>query len=314
MNDNLNKLVIDLGKTNIKFVIINNRKIKFSTSFKTPKSIKKKQLYLDIKLLWKSILYQLKYISQIFNVHQITTVTHGATFVVIKNDKLFYPILDYESEIPANIEKEYNDIRENFNNCYSPQLPNGLNVGKQIYFYCKKYKLHNQKNIKIIFFPQFFALLFSGKAVSEKTYLGCHTDLWNPIKNDYSEIVKNYKWEKFFCKIEPIGCNLGSIRNNLSKLTRLNPNCSTLNGGHDSSIDMLHFYQKNTSPILINSGTWTIIMSRFTSEKVIDNSLDIYIGTNVLDKPLMVSRFMGGREYKTIKKMFQNTDSQNCQI
>ena len=42
--------------------------------------------------------------------HQITTVTHGATFVVIKNNKLFYPILDYESEIPANIEKEYNDI------------------------------------------------------------------------------------------------------------------------------------------------------------------------------------------------------------
>ena len=34
LNDNLNKLVIDLGKTNIKFVIINNRKIKFSTSLK----------------------------------------------------------------------------------------------------------------------------------------------------------------------------------------------------------------------------------------------------------------------------------------
>ena len=80
-------------------------------------------------------------------------------------------------------------------------------------------------------------------------------------------------------------------------------------------LHMQHFYQKrNTTPVLINSGTWTIIMSRFTKEKVIDNSLDNYIGTNALDKPIMVSRFMGGREYKIIKKMFQNIEIQNCQI
>ncbi len=160
MNDNLNKLVIDLGKTNIKFVILNNGKIKLSTSIKTPKSIKKKLLFLDIKILWKSILNQLKYISQLFFVHQITTVTHGATFVVLKNNKLLYPILDYETKIPVKIEKEYDCIRDNLENSYSPKLPNGLNVGKQIFFYCKKYYLPKQKKYKIIFFSSVFRFPF----------------------------------------------------------------------------------------------------------------------------------------------------------
>jgi len=305
LNDTTNKLVIDLGKTNIKFVVINNNKIKYSISIKSPKSINKKLLFLDIKQLWKKILNQLKVISKSFNIDQITTITHGATFAVIKNNKLIYPILDYETKIPLNIEKEYNSIRDDYKISYSPKLPNGLNVGKQIYFYVKKYNLH-KKNIKIIFFPQFFSLLFSGKTVNEQTYLGCHTDLWDPINNKYSKLVKYCKWEKFFYKIKPIGYNLGKIRQNLIKLLKINPNCSVLNGGHDSSIAYAAFIsKKNTTPILINSGTWTIIMSKLNNRNAIQETLDMYIGTNIKGKPIMVSRFMGGREYNKIKSYFQ---------
>ena len=62
----------------------------------------------------------------------ISTTTHGACVAVTSGDRLALPIIDYEFAGPDEVGEEYRKLRGTFRETFSPDLPGGLNVGRQL--------------------------------------------------------------------------------------------------------------------------------------------------------------------------------------
>ncbi len=65
----------------------------------------------------------------------------------------------------------------------------GLNVGAQIHYQKTAFPEEFAKVATILTYPQYWTSRLTGVAANEVTSLGCHTDLWNPKRGDYSSLV-----------------------------------------------------------------------------------------------------------------------------
>ena len=117
----------------------------------------------------------------------ISVTTHGATAALVDaNGDLALPVLDYEFAGPDGLRAAYEQVRPPFAETGTPRLPIGLNLGAQLFWQQKTFPDAFAKVSAILTYPQYWACSLTGVAASEVTSLGCHTDLWNPYRRDFS--------------------------------------------------------------------------------------------------------------------------------
>ncbi|RWP29017.1 MAG: carbohydrate kinase, partial [Mesorhizobium sp.] len=64
----------------------------------------------------------------------------------------------------------------------------------------------------ILGYPQYWSWRFGGRAVSEVSYLGCHSHLWAPRKRDFSSLVDAEGWRRQMPAFERAGAVIGEQR------------------------------------------------------------------------------------------------------
>lgn len=64
----------------------------------------------------------------------ISITTHGATVALLGGDSLALPVLDYKFSGPMETNAAYGTVRPDFAETLSPLLPNGLNIGAQLFW------------------------------------------------------------------------------------------------------------------------------------------------------------------------------------
>ena len=111
------------------------------------------------------------------NIGAIIPVGHGAAAAIVRGSRLACAPMDYETPIPAALRAQYDTLRDPFADTGSPALPQGLNLGAQLFWLGKLHPDLYAPGTQIIPWPQYWAWLLSGVAASEVTSLGCHTDL-----------------------------------------------------------------------------------------------------------------------------------------
>jgi L-fuculokinase len=183
-------------------------------------------------------------------------------------DRPIAPLYNYLKPYPAA-------LREKFYSRYggeltfsmltaSPVLGN-LNSGMQLYrikeqnpelFERIKYSLH---------LPQYLAWLVTGKALSDITSIGCHTNLWNFSQQHYHEWV--YR-EGMIDKLAPISPSDAALPIRMTGCLDMPADtltgCIAGVGLHDSSAAMIPYLESFREPfVLISTGTWCISMNPF---------------------------------------------------
>ena len=129
----------------------------------------------------------------------ISVTTHGATAALVDAEgELVLPVLDYEFDGPDGLREAYEKIRPPFSETGSPKLPLGLNLGAQLFWLQETFPDSFGQVSAILTYPQFWASKLTGVAASEVTSLGCHTDLWNPYRRDFSSLVDKMGWRGLF--------------------------------------------------------------------------------------------------------------------
>jgi sugar (pentulose or hexulose) kinase len=158
------------------------------------------------------------------------------------------------------------------------------------------------KNTKFILtYPQYIAWKLSGNFSSEISYLGCHTHLWDFKKNKLSSFVKKLRLENKFPPMRKAWEVIGQ-----KKIA--NSNLQIVNGVHDSNASYLYFKNSNIKNFtLVTTGTWYIIFNQKTSLTNLNPNLDMLANIDVFGKPVPTIRFMGGREYDNLMKVFKIT-------
>ena len=195
VEDNL--AVIDIGKTSAKILcfdrggnLINDTRLK-------PNWIVNNGISeLDVDHYWNWIMDSLEVFYDEAGVRHTIVTAHGCTFALIRNEKLALPILDYENEPPTEINKEFDNIKPSFSETYTPRLPMGLNYAVHIFWRQKKFPEIFEECDSILSLPQYWGWKFTGKKVSEISYIGCHSYLWSPKRNEPSSLTKKKGWDK----------------------------------------------------------------------------------------------------------------------
>jgi L-fuculokinase len=280
--------VFDIGKTNAKFALLEPNTGAVLEQHSTPNTVLYQAPYphVDTEALWDWMLLQLRQTR--VKPTALMVVAHGATAALVKNGKLSLPILDYETPLEAH---DY--PRPPFLETASPELPGGLNLGRQLYW-LEQHFPDEFVGSTILLYPQYWAWRFSGVFASEVSSLGCHTDLW-ATSQTFSSLGQRYGAQ--FPPLRKAWEVLGNFLPDM--VAELGFDCQIHCGVHDSNASLVP-YLNSPNVSVVSTGTWSISMVIGGNTDGILDSRDTLCNSNVLGQPVPTARFMGGRDYAEI--------------
>ena len=298
--------VIDIGKTNVKIHVIDEH---LRSRFRRSRANKVIQQgiypHYDTHALWRWIRGTLADIAGAYRIDAIVISAHGATAALVHPEAgeagLVLPIMDYEFDGVAS-ESDYTALRPPFAETFSPALPAGLNLGRQL-FWQRRYCERGFRDARYILpYPQYWAWRLSGVAVAEVTSWGCHSDLWSPRAQDYSPLVDRLDLRDKLPPLARADAVIGTVSEAIVEQTGLPPECRVYAGIHDSNASYLRYLSRPAAEpfTVISTGTWVVSFASHTDLDRLDEHRDMLANVDINGRPVACARFMGGREFEAI--------------
>ncbi len=294
-------IVLDIGKTNVKLALVDAAGRQLAQARRSNAILEDGPYpHHDTEGIWQWMLATCRGFAKQANVSAIVPVTHGATAALVDDGGLVLQVLDYEAALPG---LDYGALRPAYTHTYSPLLPLGLNLGRQLAWLQQQYPEAFARARHILMYPQYWAWRLCGVAAGEATSLGCHTDLWDPVHQDYSPLVARMGWEDKLPPLSPPWTPLGRLRKDVAQATGLSPDCEVLCGIHDSNASLVRYLGRDTlgAPrTVLSTGTWVIAAAFGTGLDGLREDADMLANTSAMGQPVACMRFMGGREFAVL--------------
>ena len=289
--------VFDLGKTNQKVLLVDAKDLREISNRQTPNSVRQ-GLYphFDTAAQWQFLCACLTDFERLYGVDGVAITTHGASAGLVTGDALALPVLDYEFTLPQSAVVAYNALRPAFSETLSPRLPVGLNLGAQLHYLLTTFPTEFSRTEHILTYPQYWCFRLTGQARSEVTSLGCHTDLWQPEKGDFSSLVGRMLPVNLFPVLAQAG-DVFALSPTAAQATGVRPGIPVTCGIHDSNASLVPWLHSDVPLSVVSSGTWTIVMSLGMPLRVMDPARDLLANVDALGRPTPTARFMGGRDH-----------------
>ena len=228
-----------------------------------------------------------------FDIRAVNFSAYGASFVHIGAEGVpIAPLYNYLKPYPEELKKKFYDNyggEVTFSMLTASPVLGSLNSGMQLYrikeeqpelFGKIRYSLH---------LPQYLSFLLTGKAYSDITSIGCHTNLWNFSQDHYHEWV--YR-EGITEKLAPVLPSFSVV-----PVDGLPVGI----GLHDSSAAMIPYLESFHEPfVLISTGTWCISMNPFNKSPltVAELQKDCLCYISYQGRPVKASRLFAGYEHE----------------
>jgi L-fuculokinase len=242
----------------------------------------------------------LKELGALFPIEAISISAHGAAGVLVGDRDAALPAVDYEFDIDADVAAEYDQVRPPFEETLSPNLPRGLNLGRQVYYLQRRFPAEFAAARAFLGYPQYWSWRLSGVAATEFTAMGSHTDLWRPMEGRLSSMVDKLGWRRLFPPLRKAWDTLGPLKPEVAAATGLAPNVRVICGAHDSNASLVPHLMARRDPFtVISTGTWVIIMAVGGMGRL-DPEADMLANVDVRGAPVPTARFMGGREFAVL--------------
>ena len=300
MSDNRRIAVIDVGKTNAKVVVVDAETGTEIASRSIQNRVVKDGLYphYDIEALWAFLVDTLTSFAKAPGFDAISVTAHGAAAVLLGEDDLAMPVIDYEHVYPGEVRAGYAALRPHFAETRSPLLSGGLNVGAQIHYQKTQFPAQFADVRTILTYAQYWVWRLTGIAVNEVTSLGCHTDLWNPQKGEYSSLVDTLELRPLMAPIRSAFDRIGDLREPLARQIGVDKAIPVHCGIHDSNASLLPHLITRTSPLsVVSTGTWVVSFAVGGRLDQLDPARDTLANVDAYGEPVPSARFMGGREF-----------------
>jgi sugar (pentulose or hexulose) kinase len=231
-----------------------------------------------------------------FAVRAVNFATYGASLVCIdEGGRPLTPLYNYLKPYPERLKRLFYDTyggETDFSRTTASPVLGSLNAGMQLYRlkYEKPEVLDRTKYV--LHLPQYMSFLISGKACSDITSIGCHTNLWDFGKGAYHHWVEQ---EGLLGKLAP-----------LAPSDSVFPSIFPGNdyqvgiGLHDSSAALIPYLLSFHEPfVLISTGTWSISLNPFNRNPLTADELekDCLSYLSFEGRPIKASRLFAGYEH-----------------
>jgi len=293
--------VFDVGKSNVRLSSVDDVGVALTT-LEHQNTVDSSPPYphFDSDALYAWLLDGLTTLARDFDIQSVVPVTHGACAALIDDDGLVLPIMDYEFRGVSDVDFDYDAIARDFAHTASPKLPAGLNLGRQLFWQQRQFPREFSR-ATIVPYPQYWAARLCGVRAWEPTSLGCHTDLWDPQRREFSTLAKQMEWDSRFGRRVNAWTPLGPPLQEIAARTGLSRDCKILAGIHDSNASYLAHRASREDPFcVVSTGTWVVAMAHGSALEVLREEMDMLANVDAFGEPVMTARFMGGREYASI--------------
>jgi len=166
----------------------------------------------DVESIWDFLLESLAEANRVSGITTIVATTHGCAAALVDDSGLVLPVMDYEFSGVDEVEPDYAPLRPPFSQSFSPALPAGLNLGRQLFWQQRRLGEAFARARYILTYPQYWAWRLSGIAASEVTSLGAHSDLWAPRQGQVSSLVAALDLPRLLPPLQPAYRRLAPIK------------------------------------------------------------------------------------------------------
>ncbi|MBV8107807.1 MAG: sugar kinase [Hyphomicrobiales bacterium] len=296
--------VLDIGKTNTKLVVFDRagKVIAECSQVSAPRKPDAEWPYLglDTERAWAFYLAALQDAGAQFPIEAVTVAAHGAAGVLVTDGGVAAPPVDYEFDGFAEVDAEYDALRPPFEESLAPNLPRGLNLGRQIFYVERKFPDAFARARAFLAWPQYWSWRLSGVMASEVTSIAAHSDLWRPIDGRLSSMVERLCWMRLFPPMRRAWETLGPLKREVAEATGLPPDMRVVCGAHDSNASLVPHLAARSDPFtVVSTGTWAILMA-VGGKGRLDPKADMLMNVDVRGRPVPTARFMGGREFAAL--------------
>jgi len=259
---------------------------------------------LDIVAIEAWLLESLRSAPERERIAVIVPIAHGAAAVLVDRAGEVVAAPDYEDPCFDAVSAEYQPLRDHYSLTFSPNLPLGLNLGRQLFYLQTQRADLYARASHLLMYPQYWSWRLSGSMAVEVTSLGTHTDLWRPHEQAYSSLARKQGWARMMPPQRSATDRLGRIRQSVVEATGLSATCEVACGIHDSNASYLRFLmdREREAFTVVSSGTWTIVMANRGDLRRLIEQRDMLANVNAFGAPVATARYMGGREYETIAR------------
>ena len=297
--------VIDIGKTNAKLALVEGETLTEIAVVTRPNRVLPGPPWphFDLEGHWDFFLHHLAGFHAAHGIDAISVTTHGASCVLL-DDKggLAAPMLDYEYAGPDDLAVQYDAIRPDFAQTGSPRLAMGLNVGAQLHWLLHHDPGLAARTAHVLTYPQYWGWRLTREIACDVTSLGCHTDLWDPWRGQFSGLVDRLGLTGRMAPARRANEQLGGLRADLAARTGLRTGTPVAVGIHDSNASLYPYVLGRSAPFaVVSTGTWVVAMAMGGDAPPLDPARDVLVNVNALGQPVPSARFMGGREYELIR-------------
>lgn len=298
--------VIDVGKTNAKLALVEEGSLREISVVTRPNTVLVGPPFphFDLEGHWGFFLQNLSAFHAEWGVDAISVTTHGAAAVLLDAaGNLAAPMLDYEHPGPDDLAASYDALRPDFSETGSPRLPLGLNLGAQLHWLLATQPGLRERLAHVVTYPQYWGWRLTGGMACDVSSLGCHTDLWNPQKRQYSALVDRLGLTARMARPRRPDEVLGLLRPALATATGLRSDTPVSVGIHDSNASLYPYLLGQSGAFsVVSTGTWVVCMAMDGAGVAPDPARDVLVNTNALGQAVPSARFMGGREYEVIRQ------------
>ena len=296
--------VIDIGKTNAKFAVVDADSLREIAVRTRPNTVLGGPPYphFDIEGIWTFLKASIAELNSQYPLSSLSITTHGAACALVDAEgQLVLPILDYEFEGPAAEKAAFEAMCPPFSVTLSPHLSGGLNLGAQLYYQQSHWPQAFAKTASILLYPQYWAFRLTATPASELTSLGCHTMLWDFERRDLSALVDRLGIRDKIPPLRSAFDTLGAVKPQLAEELGLAAPIPVFCGIHDSNASLLPHLLGSEPPFsVVSTGTWVVVCSPGGTVESLDEARDSLANMDAMGRTVPSARFMGGREYSRL--------------
>ena len=293
-------LVLDVGKSNAKLALIDGRGDVLRSSSVANASETSDEfgvLALGVERLQSWLLAAVPPLLEGVVPDRIVATTHGAAFCALGADGLVLPPIDYEWDGYGDTTAAFDASLANFGHHGTPRLGLGLNAGRQIDYAMRRWPAQAARIDYWVPYPQYWSWWLSGVACTEVSSLGCHTGLWSPDHDRFSDWAVARGIAQRFAPMRAAWDVIGTLRRPLAERWGLPAGVEVVAGVHDSNACLARHLPEHPGATIVSTGTWCVAMSPGADTGRLTPERDELVNVAVDGRPVPTARFMGGREF-----------------
>ncbi|AUG55627.1 FGGY family carbohydrate kinase [Thalassospira marina] len=249
-------------------------------------------------------------------IERIVTSGHGSSGILVGDldnpadpelsTGAVLPMIDYEQTVPVEINDHYAALAGDYFDRGSAIMMGATHQARQLYWMEKTHPKQFQNAKWFLGMPQYWGWRLGGAAVSEVTYLGAQSQLWNTVRKSWSPIVAHQKWEHLMAPFAPAWQVIGRIQPELAKRFNFPKPLEILAGIHDSSANFYRYQAAGWGDAtVISTGTWIVGLSRNTPPEDLKEHHGMTLNADVFGRPIGGVLTMGGKEYAHLMALEQ---------